>query len=78
MNEIDAAPCFVAMAIVGNVFRLHDALITQGGHPFMQLIEIVSMNEEIQIQRCPGVTQNAQSETADSGVPNFAAIEFRQ
>jgi len=78
MNEIDAAPRFIAMAILGDVFRLNKTLIAQSGQALVQFVEIVTMNEEIKIHRRSDVTQNTQSEAADRRVPDLMPIEFFQ
>lgn len=78
MNEIDAAPFLVSMAVLRDIFRLKKTLIAQRGQPLVQPVEVVTMNKEIQIHRRPDMTQNTQSETADRRVSNLSTVEFHQ
>ena len=77
MDKINRPPRFVKMAIMGDVLCLYEALVAQGGQSLVQLIEIVSMDEKVQVHRCPDMAQNPQSEPADSRVPDLMMIEFR-
>ena len=53
MDEIDRTPHGIAMLILRDVCGMEDALVPKSGQGGVQLGQIISVNEEIDVHRQP-------------------------
>jgi hypothetical protein len=78
MNEIKPAPRGIRVVVMGDIFSLEHLPVTMFGQHRMELIQVVSVNEEVQIHGGTHHAKDSHGESADRRIANPVALERRQ